>query len=66
MTKKIILYLQMKRSLRLLNKLFGDIIKNLNIPINNEAYEDVSMIQDPIIAAIEKYKRHPTILTLKS
>ena len=38
------------------NKFFGNIIKNLNIPINNEVLEDVSIIQDPIIASIEKYK----------
>ena len=40
--------------------------KNLNIPINNEVLEDVSMIQDPIIAAIEKYKRNLVSLKLKS
>ena len=44
------------------NKFFGNIIKNLNISINSEVLEDVSMIQDPILAAIEKYKRHPSIL----
>ena len=47
------------------NKCFGNIIKNLNIPINNDVLKDVSMIQDPIIAAIEKYKRHPSILKIK-
>ena len=47
------------------NKFFGNIIKNLNIPINNEVLEDVPMIQDLIIAAIEKYKRHPSILKIK-
>ena len=47
------------------NKFFGNIIKNLNISINSEVLEDVSMIQDPIIAAIEKYKRHPSILKIK-
>ena len=26
------------------NKFFGNIIKNLNIPINNEVLEDISMI----------------------
>ena len=35
---------------------FENIIKNLNISINDEVLEDVLMIQDPIIAAIEKYK----------
>ena len=33
--------------------------------INDEILKDVSMIQDPIIAAIEKYKRHPSILKIK-
>ena len=47
------------------NKFFENIIKNLNIPINNEVLEDVSMIQDPILAAIAKYKRHPSILKIK-
>ena len=47
------------------NKFFGNIIKNLNISINSEVLEDVSMIQDPIIAAIEKYKRHPSMLKIK-
>ena len=47
------------------NKFFGNIIKNLNIPINNEVLGDVSMIQDHIIAAIEKYKRHSSILKIK-
>ena len=47
------------------NKLFGIMIKNLNIPISSKVVEDVSIIQDPIIAAIEKYKRHPSILKIK-
>ena len=47
------------------NKFFGNIIKNLNISINSEVLENVSMIQDPIIAAIEKCKRHPSILKIK-
>ena len=47
------------------NKFFGNIIKNLNIPINSEVLEDVSIIQDPIISATVKYKRHPSILKNK-
>ena len=47
------------------NKFFGNIIKNLNISISSEVLENVSMIQDPIIAAIEKCKRHPSILKIK-
>ena len=47
------------------NKFFGIIIKNLNISINSEVLKDASMIQDLIIAAIEKYKRHPSILKIR-
>ena len=47
------------------NKFFGNIIKNLNISINSEVLEDVSMMQDPIIASIEKYKRRPSILKIR-
>ena len=39
------------------DKFFENIIKKLNIPINSEVLEDISMMQDPIIAAIEKYKQ---------
>ena len=48
-----------------LRRLFGSIIKNLNISINSEVLEDALMIQDPNIAAIEKYKQHPSILKIK-
>ena len=61
LTKKVMLYLKMKR----LRRLFGNIIKTLNIWINSEVLEDVSMIQDPITAAIEKYKPHPSILKIR-
>ena len=47
------------------NKFSGNIIKNLNISIDSDVLEDVSMIQDPTIAAIENYKRHPSILKIK-
>ena len=40
-------------------------MENLNVSINSEILEDVSMIQDPIIAAIEKYKRLSSILKIK-
>ena len=42
---------------------FSETMKDFNISINNEVLEYVSMIQDPL-AAIEKYKRHPSIFFL--
>ena len=47
------------------NKFFGNIIKNLIISINSDVLEDVLMMQDPIRAAIEKYKQHPSILKIE-
>ena len=47
------------------NKFFSNIMKNLNISINSEVFEYVSMIQGPIIAAFERYKQHPSIFKIK-
>ena len=38
---------------------------HLDISINLKALGDVTMMQDPVIAAIEKYKQHPCILKIK-
>ena len=46
------------------NQFLGE-IKKINIPINSDVLEDVSTMQDPIMAAIEKYKQHPSILRIK-
>ena len=54
----------MKRLLRL-NKFFGSIIKNFNISVNSEVLKDISVIQDPVIAAIEKYKQCSSIQKIK-
>ena len=45
--------------------MFSGDIKKLNILINSEVLEDVSMIKHPIIDGIEKYKQHPSILKIK-
>ena len=44
---------------------FFDNIKNINISINTEVLDDVSMMHDPIITAIEKYKGHPSVLKIR-
>ena len=41
-------------------------MKNLNVHIISEVLEDCSMMQHPIIDAIGKYKRHSSILKLRS
>ena len=47
------------------NKFSRNITKKINISINSEVLDDVSIIQDPIIAAIEKYKQHPSIFKFR-
>ena len=65
MTEKVILISEDEKVAETFNEFFGNIIKILNIFINIEVLEDVSIIQDPIIADIEQYKRHPGILKIK-
>ena len=36
----------------------------LDISIDNKALDDITMMQDPVIAAIENYKQHPSILKM--
>ena len=64
MTKKVILISEDEKIVETFNKVFGKIMKILNIFIDSKVLENVSIIQDPIIAAIEKYKRHPGILKI--
>ena len=65
MTKKVNTLSEDEKIAETFNKFFVNIIKNLNISIKSEVLQDVSMIQDPIIAAIEKFKRHLSILKIK-
>ena len=44
------------------NNYFSSIVKELNIPIDQNLSIDTSLFDDPIIAAVRKYKRHPSIL----
>ena len=61
--KKIILY-EHEKIAETFNMFSGD-IKKLNILINSEVLEDVSMTKHSIIDGIEKYKQHPSILKIK-
>ena len=65
MTKKVNTLSEHEKIAEAFNNFFGNIMKDVNIYINSEILEDVSMIQDPIITAIEKYKRHPSIFKIR-
>ena len=47
------------------NNYFNSIVAELNIPIDQNLLNDASLFDDPIIAAIHKYERHPTSLKLR-
>ena len=47
------------------NFFFNCIIKELNIPIDPSLLEDVSVIEDPTLAGVQKFKRRPSILKIK-
>ena len=46
------------------NNFFVNIIPNLGITINNEIVTDNENIPDPILKAIKKYEKHPSILRI--
>ena len=48
-----------------LNNYFNSIVKELNITIDQNLFNDASIFDDPIIAPVHKYKRHPSILKIK-
>ena len=47
------------------NNYFNSIVKELNIPIDQNLLNDASVFDDPIIAAGHKCKRHLSILKIK-
>ena len=48
-----------------LNNYFNDIVEELNIPIDQNLLNDASLFDDPVITAVHKYERHPSILKIK-
>ena len=54
-----------QKSAEVFNNYFNSIVEELNIPIDQNLLNDASLFDDPIIAAIHKYKRHPSILKIK-
>ena len=45
----------------LFNKLFANILTELNLAIDEDLLENVNHISDPVLRAIEKYKNHPSV-----
>ena len=47
------------------NNFFSEIVPNLNITTNSEILTDTSLIDDPVLKAIKKYEKHPSIKMIK-
>ena len=47
------------------NEFFASVVKNLKITINEDILSDTKGIDDPVLIAIEKYKKHPSIRASK-
>ena len=45
----------------LFNKFFANIVKELNLAIDEEFLVNADHIRDPVLRAIEKYKNHPSV-----
>ena len=54
-----------QKSTEVFNNYFNSIVEELNIMIGQNLLNDASLFDDPIIAAIHKYKRHLSILKIK-
>ena len=50
----------------ILNDHFANITKSLNIAGNNETESTGDEISDPVTAAIEKYRSHPSVILIKN
>ena len=46
------------------NKFFVEVVKNLDITIDESLLNNVSQLNDPVLSAIERYKNHPSILAI--
>ena len=47
------------------NNFFSETVPNLNITTNSEIFTDTSLIDDPVLKAIKKYEKHPSIKMIK-
>ena len=47
------------------NNYFNSLVEELNISIDQNLLNDPSLFGHPIIAAVHKYERHPSILKLR-
>ena len=54
-----------EKTATVLNNFFSDVITSLNIPQHNETETVSQNINDPLIAAIIKYRSHSSIIAIK-
>ena len=54
------------KTAEIFNEYFSMIIPNLNITPNTEVLSDVGQIDDPVLKAIKKYEKHPSIIAISN
>ena len=55
-----------KGAAEVFNKFFGNIVKNLNISQYSDFDPIIENVKDPTLKAILKYKKHPSILAIRT
>ena len=55
-----------KGTAEVFNNFFGDIVKNLNISQYSDFDPIIENVKDPTLKAILKYKKHPSILAIRT
>ena len=53
-----------KETAKVFNDFFSNIIKNLNIPQFNPGDSTCEKVLDPVVRAIVRYRKHPSILAM--
>ena len=48
------------------NEYFTNIVEDLRIPQYNNTFDETNIIEDPLLACFEKFKDHPSILTIQN
>ena len=54
-----------QKCVEVFNNYFNNLVKELNIPTDQNLLNDASIFDDPIIEAVHNYKKHPSILKIK-
>ena len=52
-------------TVEILNKFFSNIVRSINIPVDNDFDPIIENMKEPVLKAIVKYKNYPSILHIR-